>query len=396
MSKTFFSSLLIATSLFLSTTIVLSACSITEPTLPNNSTLSQQNTIPYASWCSHFSAAKCLLKPSDAIGKKEWQAGMDLSQLMLASSSRIALKRSDLSRPAVIQLYKTVGASGLLSFLQSLPWEGFVMENGQLVLDHERDNAVIEVDDLKMVGARRMTFKFIGPRVMGITGLRLLSQDEAYSTDVRAIDFSEPDALGIVTSNEKITGVPVRFFNKEGLVQQVAISTPPILKSLFDLLLAPDFDWRTNLFIFLRSSDLKQMFEASKGILPEGASLQFLNALVENISAVTVGGPQGAVLSVQMQKPLSCKMTLGRVPILGQVSFITKYAAGFGMSNLDWFQNQTIAAKVYGVASPVGLVNRIEVDETEVRAKVGPFTAPLNFKKFTDGSGPRMEAVVCE
>lgn len=47
------------------------------------------------------------------------------------------------------------------------------------------------------------------------------------------------------------------------------------------------------------------------------------------------------------------------------------------------------------VLSPVGLVQRLEVDGEEIRAKIGSLTAPLNFEQVVNRNGPRLDAVQC-
>jgi len=361
----------------------------------NSSHIQQSVNVPFSRWCENFSPEKCKVDQAQSIDRLSWQAGVDVFQTFVGSSTRLQLRREDLNRPAVIRLYQTLGASGLLNFLRSLPWETFVVGDGRIVLGNQSDEAVIDVDDLKLIGGREVVFKFSSPRVLSVSGFRLESSSGQYSTPVLAIDFSEPDQLTLVTPHERIVGVPVKFFNKTGLTSKVAFSPSALLKSLFDVILEPEFDWRKNLFVLLGERELASIFNSMRPLLPEGPALQFMSALFQNMSAVTSGGPQGLVLSIQMKNAMSCTMTIGQIPVIGRVNVTTKYAAGFGFSELQRMNDATLAAKIYGVVSPVGLVQRLEVDGEEIRAKVGPFTAPLNFEQVANRNGPRLDAVQC-
>jgi hypothetical protein len=315
----------------------------------------------------------------------------------MESLTTIKLSRSDFDRKTVQELFSTFGANSTLSFVSKIPWQLLAKEDNALVLKNAASNAVASFNGLRLIGAQTVYAKFVGKQVIAIRGLQITDSLGAQLKTVTHLDLSRPSRITLVTDTERITDIPVQFFQVPGFQQPPTLTPSTAFTAIANVVLEPGFDWRNNLHILLKGRNLRNIYARIKSYIPAGPADETTRMIIESTDTLMVGGASSNILlSMQMNKPLKCTTKISNVPILGNVNFDIDFLAGFGLSNLARVKADGVKTNMYGVSTSIGKVESIEVDAKQMNMKVGMVTVPIEFKPSAPGGGgPRIDNVFC-
>ncbi|MBM3383163.1 MAG: hypothetical protein FJY29_12100 [Betaproteobacteria bacterium] len=351
----------------------------------------------FENWCGAYKLQNCSVQPDDRIPADQWQAGVDVFAELMESLTTIKLSRADFDRKTVQDLFSTFGANSTLSFVSKIPWQMLAKEDNTLVLRNSASNAVATFNSLRLIGAQTVYAKFVDKQLISIRGLQITDSVGGQLRTVTHIDLSRPSRLTLVTDRERITDIPVQFFQVPGFQQPPTLTPSAAFNSIANVVLEPGFDWRKNLHILLNGRNLRNIYARIQSFIPEGSADETTRKIIENTTTFMVGGASSDILiSMQMSKPLKCTTKISNIPVLGNVNFDIDFLAGFGLSDLVRVKSDGVKTSMYGVTTSIGRVENIEVDAKQMRMKIGMITVPIDFKPSAPGSGgPRIDAVLC-
>jgi hypothetical protein len=351
----------------------------------------------FTAWCGQYKLQNCSVQPDNRIPADQWQAGVDVFAELMESLTTIKLSRSDFDRKTVQELFSTFGANSTLSFVSKIPWQLLAKEDNALVLKNAASNAVASFNGLRLIGAQTVYAKFVGKQVIAIRGLQITDSLGAQLKTVTHLDLSRPSRITLVTDTERITDIPVQFFQVPGFQQPPTLTPSTAFTAIANVVLEPGFDWRNNLHILLKGRNLRNIYARIKSYIPAGPADETTRMIIESTDTLMVGGASSNILlSMQMNKPLKCTTKISNVPILGNVNFDIDFLAGFGLSNLARVKADGVKTNMYGVSTSIGKVESIEVDAKQMNMKVGMVTVPIEFKPSAPGGGgPRIDNVFC-
>lgn len=353
--------------------------------------------VSFKSWCADYNLQNCDVAADNGIPVDQWQAGVDVFDDIMESLTTIRLTRADFDRKTVQDLFSTFGANSTLSFVSKIPWDTLAKEDASLVLRNKTNDAVAIFNGLRLIGSSVVTARFIGPQLVGIKGLKLADSIGGQLSTVHHLDLSKPSRITIVTDRERVTDIPVQFFQVPGYKQPPTLTPSSGFTAIANVVLEPGFDWRNNLHILLKGNSLRDVYSRIARFIPEGPADETTKKVIENTNTLMVGGASSNILlSMQMGKPLKCTLKVSRVPVLGSVNFDIDFLAGFGLSDLKRVKNDGVRTNVYGVTTSLGRVESIEVDSKQLSLKLGVLTIPIEFKPSgPNARGPQIDDVVC-
>jgi len=175
--------------------------------------------VSFQSWCSNYRLQNCSVTADNNIPQDQWQAGVNVFSDLMDSLTSINLSRADFERKTVQDLFSTFGASSTLSFVSKIPWDNLSKDDSSLVLRNKSNDAVAVFNGLRLIGSQVVTARFIGPQLVGIKGLKLADPSGGQVSTVRHLDLSKPSRITIVTDYERVTDIPVQFFQVPGYKQ---------------------------------------------------------------------------------------------------------------------------------------------------------------------------------
>ena len=353
--------------------------------------------VDFKTWCGEYKLQSCGVQPDEGIPADQWQAGVDVFAELMESLTTIKLSRADFDRKTVQNLFSIFGANSTLSFVSKIPWQNLAKDDNALVLRNSSANAVANFNGLRLIGSQSVVAKFVGKQIISIRGLQIADALGGQLSSVTFLDLSRPSRITIVTNNERITDIPVQFFQVPGFQQPPTLTPSAAFNAIANVVLEPGFDWRNNLHILLKGRNIRNIYSRISSFVPAGPADETTRKIIERTDTFMVGGASSNILlSMQMNKPLKCTTKIANVPILGSVSFDIDFMAGFGLSNLVRVKADGVKTNMYGVSTSIGKVESIEVDAQQLNMKVGMVTVPIEFKSPAPGGrGPRVEEVIC-
>jgi|GEM_PF-660427 len=353
--------------------------------------------IDFKTWCGEYKLQSCGVQPDERIPADQWQAGVDVFAELMESLTTIELSRADFDRKTVQNLFSTFGANSTLSFVSKIPWQNLAKVDNALILKNCSANAVANFNGLRLIGSQSVVAKFVGKQIISIHGLQIADALGGQLSTVTFLDLSRPSRITIVTNAERITDIPVQFFQVPGFQQPPTLTPSAAFNSIANVVLEPGFDWRNNLHILLKGRNIRNIYSRISSFMPKGPADETTRKIIERTDTLMLGGASSNILlSMQMNKPLKCTTKIVNVPILGSVSFDIDFLAGFGLSNLARVKADGVKTNMYGVSTSIGKVESIEVDAQQLNMKVGMVTVPIEFKTSAPGGrGPRVEEVIC-
>lgn len=351
----------------------------------------------FQSWCSSYKLQNCDVKPDNNIPTDQWQAGVNVFADLMDSLTSINLSRADFDRKTVQDLFSTFGANSTLSFVSKIPWDNLSKDDNSLVLRNKTNDAVAVFNGLRLIGSQVVTARFIGPQLVGIKGLKLADSLGGQVSSVHHLDLSKPSRITIVTDYERITDIPVQFFQVPGYKQPATLTPSSGFTAIANVVLEPGFDWRRNFNILLKGNSVRSVYSRIANFIPEGPADATTKKVIENTNTLLVGGAASNILlSMQMGKPLKCTLKVSHVPILGNVNFDIDFLSGFGLSDLVRVKSDGVKTNVYGVTTSLGRIESIEVDAKQLNLKLGMLTIPIEFKPSgPNARGPKIDDVLC-
>ena len=195
-----------------------------------------------------------------------------------------------------------------------------------------------------------------------------------------------------------VSNIPVQFFQVPGFQQPPALTPSAAFNAIANVVLEPGFDWRKNLNIFLKGTNLNNIYNRISKFIPEGPADDTTRQVIGNTDVFMVGGVSSNILlSIQMKKALKCTAKVRNIPILGSLDFDINFLKGFGLSDLQRIKADGVKTRVYGISTSIGNIDNIEVDAKQLRMRVGAFTIPIDFVPAQgNGRGPAVDGVKCE
>jgi hypothetical protein len=376
----------------------LVSCGKHESVQSDMSSLANLEAVDFATWCKDFALQKCDVRPDDRIPADQWQAGVDVFSELMKSGTTISLTRADFDRKTVQDLFSTFGANSLLSFISKIPWQKLEKSDETLVLSNSTANAVAIFNGLRLIGSTKVVAKFVGPQIVSISGLSLADSVGGHLSAVRFLDLSKPSRITIATDYERFENIPVQFFQVPGFQQPPTLTPSAAFNAIANVVLEPGFDWRKNLNIFLKGTNLNNIYNRISQFVPEGPADETTRQVIGNTDLFMVGGVSSNILlSIQMKKPLKCTAKVRNIPILGSIDFDINFLKGFGLSDLQRIKADGVKTRVYGISTSIGTIDNIEVDAKQLRLRVGAFTIPIDFVPAQPGGrGPAVDSVKCE
>ncbi|NBX18382.1 MAG: hypothetical protein EBR09_13560 [Proteobacteria bacterium] len=362
------------------------------------SALAGLESVDFPTWCRDFALQNCNVQPDDRVPADQWQAGVDVFAELMKSNTTISLTRADFDRKTVQDLFSTFGANSLLSFISKIPWQKLEKSDDALVLSNASANAVAIFNGLRLIGSARVVAKFTGPQLVSISGLSVADSRGGQVSAVRFLDLSKPSRISIATDYEKFENIPVQFFQVPGFQQPPALTPSAAFNAIANVVLEPGFDWRKNLNIFLKGTNLNNIYNRISKFIPEGPADDTTRQVIGNTDVFMVGGVSSNILlSIQMKKALKCTAKVRNIPILGSLDFDINFLKGFGLSDLQRIKADGVKTRVYGISTSIGNIDNIEVDSKQLRMRVGAFTIPIDFVPAQgNGRGPAVDGVKCE
>ena len=359
--------------------------------------ISDLGAVDFSTWCRDFALKNCDVQADDKIPVDQWRAGVDVFAELMESLTDIQLTRTDFDRKTVQELFSTFGANSLLSFISKIPWSNLSKEDNALVLRNAAADAVANFNGLRLIGSEKVVAKFVDKQLVAISGLQIADALGGHLSQVRYLDLSQPSRLTIVTASERITGIPVQFFQVPGFQQPPTLTPSAAFNAIANVVLEPGFDWRNNLHILLKGQNLRNIYARIKEYIPEGPADETTRKVIESTDMMMVGGASSNILlSMQMNKPIACKLKINNIPLIGHVDFDVNFSKGFGLSNLVRTKSDGVKTSVYGITTSVGNIESIEVDAAQLRVRLGAFTIPIDFTPPAPGAkGPSLDSVVC-
>lgn len=351
---------------------------------------------PFSSVCSTLKLAKCTAKPTDlSIKQNEWEAGLDIFREVLASPSRINLSRIDLERPAVKHLFATFGASGLMAFVNRVPWQALKTDLGSVVLENSQVTQSLEVNGLKLIAAQKVVLQPVDKRSFKVSGLSIAGASGAAQT-VALIDLSPTGALHIVTNTQRITNFPISFFSVDNLVQPANLNASTVFTAISNVVLDAGFNWRKNANLVITNANIAKINGVAKNAFPAGGSFSSaLDGVLPQAKNIIFGGSGDMVLTASLKAPLACSMSFANVPVLGSLNIGLNFGIGFGLNKLTRLSSGAVKGTIYGITTDIGVIQHIEIKGEELKIQVGAFTIPLSLKAQAQGRGASLKSVTC-
>lgn len=353
--------------------------------------------VSFKTWCSDYGLQNCSVTADNNIPTDQWQAGVNVFSDLMDSLTSIKLSRADFDRKTVQDLFSTFGANSTLSFVSKIPWENLAKEDNSLVLRNKTSDAVAVFNGLRLIGSQVVTARFVAPQIVSIKGLKLADSQGGQVSTVQHLDLSKPSRITILTDYERITDIPVQFFQVPGYKQPPTLTPSSGFTAIANVVLEPGFDWRTNFNILLKGNSVRSVYSRIAKFIPAGPADETTKKVIENTNTLLVGGASSNILlSMQMGKPLKCTLKVSHVPILGSVNFDIDFLSGFGLSDLIRVKSDGVKTNVYGVTTSLGRIESIEVDAKQLNLKLGVLTIPIEFKPSgPNARGPRIDDVLC-
>ncbi|MEY4066086.1 MAG: hypothetical protein RIR26_2294, partial [Pseudomonadota bacterium] len=360
--------------------------------------LHESTTLDFKTWCEAYQLKNCSVEADDSIPTDQWRAGVDVFAELMDSLTGIQLTRADFDRKTVQELFSTFGASSTLSFVSKIPWNILRKEDDALVLENSMDNAVAIFNGLRLIGKKKVVAHFVGKQLISISGLQIADALGGNLEDVVRLDLSQPSRMTLQTSQTRIEGIPVQFFQVPGFQQPPTLTPSAAFTAIANVVLEPGFDWKRNLQIMLKGSNLRNIYSIISPFIPQGPADETTRKIVENTDTLMVGGASSNILlSMQMRNPLKCTLNIQNVPVLGSVDFEINFLAGFGLADLHRVKTDGVRTNVYGVSTSIGRIEFVDVDSKQLSLKIGVVTVPIEFKPSApSGRGPRLDNVQCQ
>jgi hypothetical protein len=357
--------------------------------------------VAFSAFCPSMQLSKCGVKPSDAeVTQADWDFGVLVFKELLDSPSHISLERGEFDRPSVRKFFEIVGASPLLEFVNRVPWSSLANGADSLVLTNQGASQYLDFNGLRLTAMQKATIKLLPNGTFGVSGIVFSSNNDsnpANRHNIVNIDLRRAGAMQITTDKVKITDFPVAFFSMGGLIHEAAPSPSDFFNALANMILDPNFDWRTNFNVILNNGNMRHILDGSR--ILDGQDSAFsatIRQIVQNAKYAIIGGTGDMVLAISGSAPLKCVMSFTQVPVLGNVNVGLDFASGFGLSGLKRLPSGNVQLSVYGIKTDIGTVTSGEINGEELRLKVGPLTLPISWKEQASGRGASLTKITCQ
>jgi hypothetical protein len=355
-------------------------------------------TVSFSDYCSEHGLSNCDASASDVPAtQKQWEVNIDLFKEVLNSPSTIRLSRDTFNLNSVKRLFSTFGASGLMSFVNRVPWTSLYTDVDSIVLTSEAERSEVEVNGLKIIGSSEVKLKVGRGRVFSVSGLSIADASGENEQAVKSIDLGTAGVVHLNLEGGRLSDVPISFFAMNELVTQAAPTAAEIFQVVADLVMDPGFDWRNNANIILAGRNVKSIIALANQLIPDqNAFGKAMDSVMNNTSQAVFGGDGVNVLSVSLNSAMECKMNFVGLPIIGTATVDMSFAQGFGLSELKELPSGALAARIYGIKTSLGAVQSVEFKNQVMSVKVGMFTLPIDLKAQAQGGGASLKSMTCE
>jgi hypothetical protein len=357
---------------------------------------------PFSAWCSVGGVENCKVSSGGALPQKEWDSALELTAIVLDSSSTFEMSRTDFDNPHLQALFHVLGAKDVLGVLRSFPWNSLSFSVGRFDLRNEKSGVSVDVRGVKFRGTQAVNVRFDRKRIL-ISGIDLIEPNAVRA--VRALDLSKAGYVTMITDSLVIQDLPIEFFVSEGKFSQnlatqndAAVGdVGELVKAISELALDESFGWREKLTILLTQSELPELNKILANFGPRDPVVDSVMNAVASSDQVLFGGERSEnVLSVSRKTSLSCSFHVAGVPVVGNLNLSIVFASGFGMAGLTRGENGVLAKiDSYGIETNFGKVKSIEVKPDRMVLNVGLFHIPMAFNPKSDAKGPRVTDGSC-
>ncbi len=352
---------------------------------------------PFAKYCQNNGFTKCSSKANDIkVNQQQWEIGVDIFKELLNSPSRLSFTRDEFNLPSIQSIFTTFGASGLMSFVQRIPWQSMEARAGVVTLTSENPSQSLVVNGLKLIAAQQVTLTPGTGRSFVVTGFSISNAEGKNTETVKIIDLKDTGVMHITTNKQRITQFPISFFTIDGLVQKATLSATGVFNTIMNVALDSQLDWRKDANISLTHENIQNLMKSSDNLVVDTSVFgSTLNTVVSKSKYAIFGGSKTQVLSLGLQSPLACKMTFINIPIIGKIDINLNFGLGFGIDQITRLPSGVAQARIYGITTSMGAVENAQIEADSMKIKVGSLTIPLDFKQQVSGNGIQLKTINC-
>ncbi|NRA67793.1 MAG: hypothetical protein HRU19_25150 [Pseudobacteriovorax sp.] len=339
----------------------------------------------FTSWCRAWDLDSCDNRIEDPSTPEAWNASIGLLTQIMKSPSKINLERRVFDQPSVQTLLARTGGSGILGFVNQIPWILLQSDLDRIILT-SRDNGQVSLNGLKLLTASEVVISAQNGNRFGVRGLTIENATGDVAASVSAIDLSQADRLQLITSLGTIRSIPLKFFSLRDFVEP-ASGISELIPAIADVVTDPNFSWRSSFEVVLLQRDLQQVINLIRPVLPQTLFGQATRQVIQNGKSMFFGGERAGslVLAASLQSPIDCRSKILDVPILGDIDLEVNFARGIGISSIER-TNRGIELDMYGIETNFGELKSIEIRGDRALLKVGSFSIPFQFEGATNST----------
>jgi hypothetical protein len=342
---------------------------------------------------------RCDAKAQDVkVNKEQWDAGLKVFYEVLASPSRLDLPHDDFSRDSIQKLMMTFGATGVLGFINKLPWQNLSHDTNGVVLKNSQAGANVSVNGLKLVGGTVIKMTMGANRVVTVSGLTIAGNGHGSDAELLSIDLSRPGAMQVKTSQQLISDFPVSFFSPAGAIKPINASPTEIFGALADAALDLRLAWGDKVRLTLLRSNIQAIAAAVSPLMAKNPFNETMDKVLGNTKTMILGKNGPSVASLSLKQPMTCDLEIGNIPVVGVLkTSIIFNGSGISLADLKRKNSTVVTARIVGIRAKTPLgetdVTSLEVTPEVLKIQVGPVpvSIPVNGKP----GGPAMQSISC-
>lgn len=351
-----------------------------------------KDTIAFSEWCQKWQLDSCDIgEPAKKMPQEQWDAIVHMAHRAAETESELDLDLNLIESPAIQNLLKEALGQEMRSKINDLSLNSIYLGAGELQIGSKNPNQITH-NGLNIELADALSITTANHGTLDIAGVEF-SDKLDNSLNLSSLDLNLYGVAQVQGQPFNISNLYLEFFMPKA--DNHEINNSALAHRISEAFLSPDYQWRDAITLSIDSheaqdiaSHLVELVESSKA----KEAIANSSAKVEQISFGTQESEMG---SIQLKNEIQCEIKLIGVPIIGTKVLEINLAEDFGIEREQRTKNGA-KIELFGISTDIGRVKHIELDENEIKIKLGWITVPFDLNPSEDeDDGKGMEFRFC-